>query len=393
MDVRVVTDERGDVEALCASLVAALNGASPSWIGVGCSVHVDGDALLRAMGDRFPGVPVHGTTSCLGVMSHEGFLDGPGSIGAIAVVDASGRYGLGASELGQDARNAAAVALEAALDRADEPGALPSIVWVNSSPGHEEDVIAGIESVVGPHVPIVGGSAADDDVSGGWSVFFDDGERRGSSADGVVVSAWFPSDRVGSSFHSGYGPTAHAGRVTASEGRVVHAIDGRPAAEVYGEWTEGRLGDCLDQPGGILADTTLTPLGRRVGAGSWQLAHPDAVVEGGGLSLFARVDVGDELVLMHGTTDSLSERAGRVAHAAMAAGSLRGEEVAGAMVIYCAGCMLTVRERMDEVVASLQGALGQQPFLGLFSFGEQGCFLGGENRHGNLMISVLVLAR
>ena len=77
----------------------------------------------------------------------------------------------------------------------------------------------------------------------------------------------------------------------------------------------------------------------------------------------------------------------------MAAGSLRGEEVAGAMVIYCAGCMLTVRERMDEVVASLQGALGQQPFLGLFSFGEQGCFLGGENRHGNLMISVLVLAR
>jgi hypothetical protein len=51
--------------------------------------------------------------------------------------------------------------------------------------------------------------------------------------------------------------------------------------------------------------------------------------------------------------------------------------------------MLGIQPRMQEVVESLRGALGERPFLGTFTFGEQGCFVGGENRHGNLMISVL----
>jgi hypothetical protein len=55
--------------------------------------------------------------------------------------------------------------------------------------------------------------------------------------------------------------------------------------------------------------------------------------------------------------------------------------------------MLTVRDRIDQVVAGLDEGLGGAPFLGCFTFGEQGCFVGGENRHGNLMISVTVFAR
>ncbi len=46
---------------------------------------------------------------------------------------------------------------------------------------------------------------------------------------------------------------------------------------------------------------------------------------------------------------------------------------------------------MDDVVGHLNDALDGHPFLGSFTFGEQGCFIGGENRHGNLMISVLLL--
>jgi hypothetical protein len=45
---------------------------------------------------------------------------------------------------------------------------------------------------------------------------------------------------------------------------------------------------------------------------------------------------------------------------------------------------------MDEVVDGLRLELGALPFLGSFTFGEQGCFVGGENRHGNLMILVVV---
>jgi hypothetical protein len=55
--------------------------------------------------------------------------------------------------------------------------------------------------------------------------------------------------------------------------------------------------------------------------------------------------------------------------------------------------MLTVQGRLDEVVDGLRVALPDVPFLGVHTYGEQGCFVGGENRHGNLMISVLLFGK
>ena len=82
-----------------------------------------------------------------------------------------------------------------------------------------------------------------------------------------------------------------------------------------------------------------------------------------------------------------------IAVALLEQAGLQSSQVAGALVIFCAGCMLTVREQMDAVVDSLKRALPGVPFLGSFTFGEQGCLVGGENRHGNLMISVTLLER
>jgi hypothetical protein len=62
--------------------------------------------------------------------------------------------------------------------------------------------------------------------------------------------------------------------------------------------------------------------------------------------------------------------------------------VVGALVVYCAGCMLTVGGRMSEVPEQLDAALNA-PFLGVFTFGEQGRLGAAANRHGNLMISVV----
>ena len=68
------------------------------------------------------------------------------------------------------------------------------------------------------------------------------------------------------------------------------------------------------------------------------------------------------------------------------------QDVLGGLVIYCAGCQANVLDRMDGVIEGLQQGFSEQPFLGVFTYGEQGCFLGGESRHGNLMISVLVFS-
>jgi len=46
---------------------------------------------------------------------------------------------------------------------------------------------------------------------------------------------------------------------------------------------------------------------------------------------------------------------------------------------------------MAAAQEGLRQALGGRPFLGNFTFGEQGAFLDKQNRHGNLMISVVAL--
>ncbi|MEI2420087.1 FIST N-terminal domain-containing protein, partial [Arthrospira platensis SPKY2] len=107
------------------------------------------------------------------------------------------------ADAGEDAFAAACSALRTALERADRIGEVPNLIWLSATPGIEESVIAGIQSLVGTAVPIVGGSSADNSIAGEWSVW--DGFQ--SSSRGLLLSVFFPSVRSASAFHSGYTPT------------------------------------------------------------------------------------------------------------------------------------------------------------------------------------------
>ena len=367
-------------------------GASPGWMVVHHTVKHDVGALREALRRELPGVPVHGASSCRGAMTAEGIVNLDGfSIAAFGLVDPGGSYGTGYADLGDDPALASQRAAETALARAGRDGELPTVLWISACPGREEKVIQGLESMFGPHVPVFGGSAADDECAGGWQVLTDDA----SGPNGVVVSALFCSRPVAFSFHSGYDPTREKACVTLASGRNVLELDGRPAADVYNAWVGSALADVIDQPGAsVLARTTLNPLGRAVGSiggvTHFQLSHPERITAGRGLAFFAELSVGDEVVVMRGSVESLVSRAGRVARSAIANGHGDPDQVAGGLIVYCAGCMLTVADRMIEVVHGVSEALHGRPFLGSFTFGEQGCFPGGQNRHGNLMISALV---
>ncbi|QQR90671.1 MAG: FIST C-terminal domain-containing protein [Myxococcales bacterium] len=369
-------------------------GEAPQLLIVNCTSVIDTQAFSIMLKELAPNSAIHGNTSCLGVMTEQGFHGEDGvAVGLFGVLDHDGAYGSGAAFIDVDVVSATREALEQALQQAQRPGMLPAMVWVSSTPGDEEMVLDSLAEILGPDVPVTGGSAADNTVNGEWKLFC-----NGRCYDrAVVVSVLFPSTELLFAFHSGYTPTNRKGKVTRAEGRTIFEIDGRAAAEVYDEWTEGALTEHLTVPGNILAHTTLHPLGRAVssiaGIENYHLSHPDTLLNNGVLSVFSEISVGDELVLMRGTKDSLAERAGRVAGAALKNHGAVVEQVAGALVIYCAGCMLTVRDRMDEVVDSICTELKEAPFLGAFTFGEQGCFAGCGNRHGNLMISVLVFTQ
>ena len=371
------------------NIVAEL-GAAPDLLIVYSSVKHNGADLIRALKAAAPNTPIHGSTSCLGVMTVEGFhrTEGVG-LGLFGIRDEEGDYGVGVALVSDDPRGSGAQAIQEAIANAGRQGEPPDLVWINGVPGHEGAVLEGIQDVLGPDVPIAGGSSADNTVEGYWQQF----ANGQVYTNAVIVTAMYPSTNTYFAFHSGYSATETRGVVTKSEGRVLYEIDNRSAAEVYNEWTGGIISDYLDG-GNVLASTTLYPLGRQVGQVGpvpyHRLSHPDSVTAEGALTLFSDIAEGEELILMSGTRKSLVSRAGRVARAALGAGNLTADQISGALVIYCAGCMLTVQDRMDQVAAEIRDALGNKPFIGAFTFGEQGCFVGGENHHGNLMISVVV---
>jgi hypothetical protein len=362
--------------------------------------HDDG-AIFSFVHSRFPKAALLGGTSCNGIMSEVG-LSGARSIGLLLIEDAGGNYGTAAVKLEADVAACAERALHAALANADCAGELPELIWVYQAPGREEAVIEGLRRVVGDRCPIIGGSSADNAVAGLWRQL----GPEGSLTDGLVVGVLFSSGGIGFAFQGGYEPTGpsgvvtrvsfdpagESGIVTKASGRQIVSIDGKPAAEVYNEWIGGALSAKLAEGGNILVDTTMCPLGidtgKIDGVTHYRLIHPDRITPDGVLSTFAMIEEGTRIHSMRGDKTRLIERAGKVAFAAAA--TLPGgiASLAGGLIVYCAGCMLAVDDKMPEVSETVAASFKGMPFIGCFTFGEQG-FMLDKNVHGNLMISAI----
>lgn len=364
--------------------------AAPELVICAATVAHDFDAARDALRAAYPDAQLQGGSSCGGVMTDCGHCGADGAaLGLFAIEDPNGCFGAG-SALIDDPFEAGADAIRQALIAAGRPGERPEAVWLMAAPGHEEQVLMGVESVVGGDVPLIGGSSADNTLEGRWRQF----DNGGVYSNAVTVAALFPSKHVSASFHSGYDASARTGVVTAVEGRTILAIDGRPAAEVYNEWTDGAISDVLPTGGPVLGPSNLFPLGRRIadvgGEPYFVLSHPERVTPHGGVAVFTDVAVGDELVCMKGDVVNLRDRAGRVAAAAREAEGFEPNDIVGSLVIFCAGCMLTLADEIHAARAKISAELGPEtPFLGAYTFGEQGYMADGRNRHGNLMISVM----
>jgi len=369
---------------------------TPSLVIINSNCSHDADQL-QAFASTL-GCPVHGATSCLGAMSQRGHqTDQDHGLSVFSLTDNDGDFGTAsapfvADAVAEDVAHGARQATLQALEAAGRPGEAPDLVWVTATPGQEEEVIAGIQSVLGTETPIVGGSAADNSVEGNWYIY----DQHKCHQSGVVISVLFTSGDVTFAYQNGYTPTETSGVVTKSDGRRVLEIDGKPAREVYDTWTKAQVMATREaQTENILAASTFHPLGREIArlqdVPYYLLAHPAQATDNNAIDFFAAVNEGDVVTQMTGNIDELSARAGRVASQA-AALCPEGNTMVGALMVYCGGCMLGVQSRMDTVVTSTRDALGDTPFQGIFTFGEQGPVFGSGNHHGNLMISCVVFS-
>lgn len=370
-------------------------GGMPTWMAVHGTFQHSGEVITTTLQTLAPDVPFQGGTSCLGVMTEAGFHSDEGvSIGLFGIRDPEGVYGVGCAEpKAHSPRQTGEEAITNALQRAGK-NTPPALVWITCAPGNEEDVLAGVEKQLAgaERVPIIGGSSADNTIEGKWYQITNGQVLH----NGVVVTAMYPSRPVRYAFDNSYAPTSHSGIITKASGRTIYEINHRPAAEVYNEWTDGLINDYLDG-GNILSLSTLHPLGRRAiwtrGSILYQLSHPDAVHEDRALSLFTNAESGEKIVLMESSTQDLVGSAKTIISKAFMGKSAQDVRIAGALIIYCAGCMLAVQNELQELAKQFREGLGGQPFLGVYTFGEQGCALLGENSHANLMMSIIVFEK
>lgn len=149
-----------------AAQIESCGFGTPDFVALHVGVGLDAAELHDAARSALGVTALHGGSSCLGIMGAAGVDIGGSGLGAFAIWDAKGSFGTSSVDLGDNAEAAAQRAGLAALEHAGRPGEIPEMVWMTVAPGCEEQVIAGLRSVVGADTLIVGGSSADNDVSG-----------------------------------------------------------------------------------------------------------------------------------------------------------------------------------------------------------------------------------
>lgn len=347
------------------------------------------DCIKAELKTHFPTAHILGCSSCQGTMSDKGYVAGH-NLSVWATQDDQGAYGTAACEVinENDVYNQAQEVLRTAINNSGRPGELPALITLHTTTGYEETVLRAIRLELGTTIPIIGGTAADDNIAGNWTLF--DGQT--TTSNGIAMAVFFPSARVSYSFHSGYAATEKSAIATRVKGRTLLKLDDKPASEIYSAWYDDATGNTLKTET-LFADSTLYPLARQTGVihgmPYYTLSHPASFSVEGGIEMFCNLEEGERVYFMSGTTEMLISRAGRVVDSANLHDKNKTVPIGG-IAIYCAGCMLHVKESIHDVARNMRISMHDAPFICPFTFGEQGQFLGGEITHGNLMISAVL---
>jgi len=350
------------------------------------TVGYDAEKLLAGANRALGIVPIHGGTSFTGIITPEGFKgDGRDVVGVLALASPEVVVGVAGSSIRGNPYQAGERAAHAAFENAGSPDWDALAALMLASPGSEEEVIAGIQTVLGK-VPILGGSAADNTLEGHWRIFANDQVY----GEGVVLTVFYDAPLLGWAYGSGYRPTDRRAIVTRAQDRTVYELDGKPALKVYAEWTGKRMSDLEGM--NLLGASVLSPVGViDPGSDFYLIKHPGLAGGDGSITLFADIVEGQELVLMEASVDDLIVQVGKTVSKAMEQGGMEREEVAAALLMHCGGRRAAIGKRIDEVVAQVKGAVGGAPFIGYCTFGEQGCLPSGVSVHCDLVLSALVI--
>mmetsp|Transcript_4176 Transcript_4176/g.5668 ORF Transcript_4176/g.5668 Transcript_4176/m.5668 type:complete len:387 (-) Transcript_4176:354-1514(-) len=370
-------------EAVIEAVKAATSSVSdPSIAFISCTVSRDVDEVLKEFVDALPkDVPIHGITSSGALLSSKGSQGG--AVGCLLLKGGEGDFATA-----YDAEKG-----ETAVLGLKEKMASPQVIFMGATPGAEEGIIASIKEHF-PGVPVYGGTAADDALSGDWKVMC----RETASGTGVSLVGVGSSVKYGASMLGPYTETEKTVKATKAEGRRVFDIDGKPAADFVYEWLGEDVTESYNDGGLILPQTAQKPVGIKKPSGEYVTNHLAAL---GGeekyVDFFAPIPEGAELIIMDSGDGPSTGYADALANAydtAKKQGSLDGESPAAGILVFCGGMAIAVGENLDKGLTSdaFASKVGDLPMLGMTCFGEQ-AYLEGEkeNVQRNLSVGMILL--
>lgn len=404
------TDSKVAVRGAYSDLVRQLENEPPCFIILYSTLGYDQSVVLAEVNRLAPQAKIYGYTSLVGTMTNDGFHVGGGktegySLAMMGFASDGLTVGVGgctldeASSPRETGRIAATRAIKDARKGKEAP---PKLTFIASAPfgrGMEEQIIAGMEDVLGEgKVQIVGGIASGDKAyTGGWAMFAN-GKIYES---GAVAAAIYTDVKVGYMYLAGFNPNVNHGRVTKfrqGTERVIEEIDDKPAGQVLNGWLNGLLDDHLGTSDVVIPKMGVHPMGIKTvetgGHVNWALIyvwqfHPDNSITVG-----VGAPVGSEVYLLEGDPELLIKRPALTARLARSRGMITSEEIAGVVMDHCGGTMRAIpEEKVQEMVPFINDAIGNAPFIGTFNSGNYGHFVGLGNRYGNMMVNMVVFGK
>jgi hypothetical protein len=395
-------DPRTAVQEAVAMMRARLGGKSPSFVLASFTALYNCGATINALrAELGPDVKIHGITSVAGLMTNEGLHVGK-VVGVLGVADEGIQFGVGGVDPDQwpslkDAGKAAI--LRAIADAGRLPNEKPNLILCAASMrrGGEMKLLEGIASVVGPDVPVMGGNAGDEKADHHWAQFSQNCTYR----DGLVLTAVYSKRKLGWAFESGFRITDKTGIVTKSDGKTLYEINHRPALDVYNEWLNGRLLDYMRThgPAEISIFTVQYPLGKVLRGANGQvgylISHPaptQADIGPKTVPVYALIEQGSNIELVSESWQTNLNRAELAPSDALVRGDIPRDDAMFGMLFFCSGAysFIPAAER-SKLPLLVTNAIGDTPFLGMMTIGEQGYIPGVGNVSANLVVSMVAV--
>ena len=327
--------------------------------------------------------PVIGNTSFTGVIMPEGYIGGNEPfVGIMVLSDPSMVVGVGFADRKayQSARDAGEAATKAARVMTKMPyNDEPDLMYMTASPTEEEFFLKGANRVVG-RVPLFGGSAADNTISGNWSLYLD----NKVTGEGVAVALIYMKNGFVNEFTGAYRETKDMGIITKVEGtRQLVSIDGVPAVKKYAQWRGRKPSEFMGAK--LLSETITSPLGVKDRLGDLiAIRHPMNGNDDYSMNIGANLAEGTTVIRMEATVDELISSVGKTLKKLNARCK---KPVVAYHLVHCGGRRAGIDARINEVYKEIKKNVNGVPFIMEFTFGEYGYVEDGNNTTGGLMLS------